>query len=124
MIDFIHIKVPFKSEFLLVEKDDHAFLNEKVLDELAVCTNVRKDEDGDITNVSVPWHSVQSGQSSVAFKISLPRIKGFPNIEFKASPAKVKAGGLRDVIMLSHGKGFPLTSKSRPDLTDLDPCQH
>ena len=92
MIDFLCIRVPFSRHCYSAEVEDHARLDSSVLDYLKIKKSMHYDEDGNLTNVSIPWHSVPSDFSSMAFKINLPDRVGYPYIEFKASPAKLKQG--------------------------------
>lgn len=92
MIDFLCIRAYFSRHTYSSFTDDHALLHQSVIDSLSLKKSLHYDEDGNLINTSIPWHSVRSDFSSMAFKVNLPSRSGQPFIEFKASPAKLFQG--------------------------------
>lgn len=93
MIDWVELSAEFNNEHL--QWDDLytcGTLSQQTLFDIRSKTTVYFDDEGNISNITIPWHSVPSSRASIAWKVFNPKSKGVATLSIKCSPAKLIQG--------------------------------
>lgn len=106
MLDFIILRAVFRD----VELDHRGQpfpLSDEFLCSLDTAISLKKARDSEVTNIDIPWDSVDSGFGTLAVKVSKGhphKAGGWPYVEIKCSPAKLAQGhNVYGPASISHG---------------------
>lgn len=106
MLDFLILRATFR-DVQLDHRGEPLPLSNEFLCSLDTSITVKKARESEVTNIDIPWDSIDSGYGSLAVKVSKGhphKCGGWPYVEIKCSPAKLAQGhNVYGPASVSHG---------------------